>query len=174
MDNQRQATDIELATLAGFFAGEGYIGIRKSSKKSKSPTLTVEVGNTERIWAEAFQDFFGGNIRVALPKQYNSLPYHKWYIKDEAAAKCIRAILPFLRGEKLQQAFVALDLDAIKSKKPNRGRTGKAGHFCQSDIVEMERLEIKLQELRRAAAETKRKSTLSTRNDSPTLQVIAD
>lgn len=170
-DNQRQA-DADVEALAGFFAGEGYIGIRKSNKKSKSPTLTVEVGNTERYWAEQFEKRYGGNVRVAYPKRRNALPYHKWYIKDEKAATFLEDILPFLRGEKVQQAQIALRLNAIKSKKPNRGRAGVLGHFNAQEIADMEVLELELKNLRCAAAETKRAYGSHTRNDSPTPQAI--
>lgn len=174
MDNQRQATETELAILAGFFAGEGYIGILKSTKKSKSPSLTVEVGNTERFWVEEFYRVFGGALRSSTPKRKNSLPYHKWYLKDEKAATFLREILPFLKGEKHNQALIAFELDAIKSCKPNRGRTGKLGHFNFNEIVAMERLEHKLRNLRCAAAETKRMGASPARSDSPILQVIAE
>jgi len=166
-DNQRQA-DADVEALAGFFAGEGYIGIRKSNKKSKSPTLTVEVGNTERYWAEQFHERFGGSIRVAYPKRKNALPYHKWYIKDEKAGEFLEEILPYLRGEKVEQAEIALALMAIKAQKPNRGRAGVNGHFNAEDIAHMVALEESLKLTRQAAAETKRAYASHARNDSPT------
>lgn len=174
MDNQRQADEVKI--LAGFFAGEGHIGIRKSNRKSKSPTLCIEVGNTERYWCELFQKHFGGSVRTRIAKKrLNHLPYHKWYVKDEKAAYVLRQLFPFLLGEKRGQVAIALQLAAIKAKKPNRGRAGKNGHFNDMDIRSMERLEVELKEFRRAAAETKRTGVVSSpRSDSPTLQATAD
>jgi hypothetical protein len=176
-DNQRQADlarrDLILV-LAGLFAGEGCVQIRKSNRKSKSPSLVVELGNTERLWCDLLQDNFGGFTRVYFPKRQHSLPYHHWTIKDEKAAAFLDTIYPFLLGEKRQQAELGIQLAKIKAQRPNRNKTGKFGHFLPEEIASMERLELALKELRRAAAETKRASAQPVRNDSPTLLVTAD
>lgn len=173
MDNQRQAM---LAVLAGFFAGEGCIQLRKSNKHSKSPTLTVEVGNTERFWCEKFKEIFGGNTRVRIAKKrLNHLPYHKWYIKDEKAADVLQELKPFLMGEKAPQLDLALKAAAIKTQRPNRGRRGAAGHFTDEELKGLNSLVSELEQLRFAAAETKRKSVQNlVRSDSPILEVIPE
>ena len=171
MDNQRQADELNL--LTGFFAGEGSIYIRKSQKKSKTPTLYVDVGNTERMWCDKFQQRFGGRVRVSFPKRANALPYYHWITTDENAGDFLRTIAPNLIGEKRQQLEIALKLEAIKAKKPNRGRAGVNGHFSVDDIAAMNRIEEELRECRCAAAETKRANAMSMRSDSPTPQVTA-
>lgn len=173
MDNQRQAT---LAVLAGFFAGEGCIQLRKSNKHSKSPTLTVEVGNTERFWCEKFKETFGGSTRVRIAKKRPShLPYHKWYVKDEKAAEVLQELRPYLLGEKAPQLELALKAAAIKTQRPDRGRRGSAGHFTDLELSGLNALMLELEQLRFAAAETKRKSVQNiVRSDSPILEVIPE
>jgi len=155
MDNQRQADVID-RDLAFFFAAEGSIYIRKSQKKSKSPTLYVDVGNTERHWCELYKTLFGGRVRVTFPKRRNALPYWHWICTDEVAGNFLRAIAPFLIGEKKKQLEIGLKLETIKATKPNRGRCGVNGHFSHDQIVAMNRIEEELREYRRAVAETKR------------------
>lgn len=172
-DNQRQA-DL-LPILAGFFAGEGSIGIRRSNKRSKTPTIWLEVGNTERAWCERFRQTFGGRVRVRIArKRLNHLPYYKWYVKDEAAGRVLNALLPFLLGEKRPQAEIAIAAVAIKAAKPFRGRAGKLGHFSPEAIAALERLATQLLETRRAAAETKRAQVEPPPlSDSPILPAMA-
>jgi len=160
--NQRQADEVKI--LAGFFAGEGHIGIRKGNKKQKAQSLYVEVGNTEAFWTRKFQELWGGSVRVSFPKVRHSLPYYHWSVKDSDAIKCLREIFPFLLGEKKQQAVIALKLAEIKD--------GHVGWYTPEQHASMERLKDELQELRRAVAETKRTSAPPVRNDSPTLLEI--
>lgn len=167
--NQRQADKGTIQILAGFFAGEGHVGIRKSAKKSKCPSVVVEVGNTEVVWCNLFQQHFGGYIRLYFPKRAKALPYYHWTLKDEQAALFLQTIYPFLIGEKRQQAELAIRVATIKLCRPSKG-----GHFNDEQLEVMERLEFNLRDLRRAAAETKRASAQPVRNDSPTLPAMVD
>ena len=163
--NQKQADEVPIEVLAGFFAGEGCVSVRFSCKKHKTPEVIVEVGNTEKFWCDAFCKRFGGYVRVYFPKRYkNPLPYYHWTVKTLKAGDCLRELLPFLLGEKRQYALIALQVDAIK-----RPRNGKQGHYKENEIVAMKRLEKELQDLRRAVAETKRMSAQPMRSDSPIL-----
>jgi hypothetical protein len=162
--NQRQADEVKI--LAGFFAGEGHIAIRKGNKKQKAQSLYVEVGNTESFWAHKFQNLFGGSVSTTFPKRARALPYYHWSAKDSDAIRCLRAIFPFLLGEKRQQAIIALKLAEMK--------VGHTGWYTAEEHASMERLKEEMQALRRAAAETKRMSAQPMRSDSPILQVIAD
>lgn len=166
MDNQRQADDLTKARLAGFFAGEGCICCEYSSKHAKTPRIRVYIGNTERCWPEEYQALYGGSIYTQIVKTKN-YPYYKYSASDYQAERLLRDLLPFIKGEKLKQIEIALQVIDIKKHKIS-------GVLTQSQRLEIERLFFKFREYRRAVAETKRANLSPTGNDSPILEVIRE
>lgn len=165
-----QADDIIKATLAGFFAGEGCISFSHSSKKTKVPVLRLYVGNTEIVWPRMFQARYGGYLTTQIVKTKN-YPYYKWQIGDFKAETALLELLPFLIGEKVEQAHIALEL--INAKR-TFSKGNKYYHFTEQERLSMEGIFDKLKECRRAAAETKRSKVSPTLCDSPTPQVIEE
>src|SRR5487761_1683383 len=104
-----QADDITKATLAGFFAGEGCVSFSHSSIRTKTPVLRLYVGNTEEEWPRLFQQYYGGYVTKQVVKTKN-YPYYKWQIGDFNAEKVLLDLLPFLKGEKVEQSHIALKL----------------------------------------------------------------
>ena len=74
-------TEIELATLAGFFAGEGTMTI----SGGKSPTLYVGIGNSEKLWIDKFVAGFPASYYVEKPpKNYPGAKFmFRWESKWE-------------------------------------------------------------------------------------------
>lgn len=139
---------IELATLSGFFAGEGSITI----SGGKLPTLYVAVGNSEKIWIDKLHRNFGGTSYLEKPKYSGSKFMFRWRVSGKPAVRFLTAIQPYLQGEKAEQLKVALRFQEIKSSVPNRN----AG-FSYEITSQMSMCRDNLRNLRRIAAETNRR-----------------
>ena len=170
--NQRQADVVELARFSGFFAGEGSISISGPQNHKNALNLWVMIGNTEREWVKAFKQVFGGSIYIEFPKRFkNAKPVYRWRLYNSDAANFLRAIFPFLIGEKRAQVEIALRFQAIKDQRDSQ-RYNRRQPFSLEQLEQMERLKDELKELRRAVAETKRRDASPVRNDSPIPQEI--
>jgi hypothetical protein len=90
----------DLAYLAGFFDGEGSIGITGGS-------LSVRVVNTYRPILERFQALFGGTIRMHRKGDDKARLTWCWVCYGETAASALKALLPLL-VEKGSQAYLGL------------------------------------------------------------------
>lgn len=162
--NQRQAdvSEVELATLTGFFAGEGTISC--ASMKHYF-TVYASLGNSERCWVKRFHELFGGSFYVETPKYLGAKHMFRWRVNGELVSPFLRAIQPYLKGEKAQQLEIALKMQDSKDaygKGLNHG-------FPAQLIVKLDMLHREMQNIRRAAAETNRKDATPLRSDSPTL-----
>ena len=166
--NQRQAaSEVELATMAGFFAGEGCIQV----SGGKWPTLYAGFGNSEKFWVTKFLEVFGGSTTQYLPKKFkNPKIVFYWRVSGKDAYSFLKAIQPFLIGEKAEQLKLGLQFQEFKWSN----RLGKGGPTRRVDSVlsELEGFQTRMKLLRRAAAETNRRDASPERCDSPTLEVI--
>jgi hypothetical protein len=155
--------EIELATLAGFFAGEGNITI----SGGEWPTLYAALGNTERFWVERFYKEFGGSLYLEQPKYSGAKFMFRWRVSGKKAVKFLRTIQPFLQGEKAEQLVVALKFQNLKEIERSITKS-----YPPETRLEMEKVRSEMGALRRAAAETNRENATPWRNDSPTLEAI--
>ena len=99
---RRGPTLTELAYLAGFFDGEGYVGFLSRS-------INVSVSNTNYSILEEFLKLFGGIIRRKNFATRTRRSAFEWRIYGAHAAKFLSTISPFLR-EKRPQAELALSI----------------------------------------------------------------
>jgi hypothetical protein len=150
---------IELATLAGFFAGEGSITL----SSGKWPTMYAALGNSESFWVTKFRDLFGGAFYVESPKYFGAKHMFRWRVCGKHAAKFLESIQPYLVGEKAEQLVLAL---AFQKAKDEHNSGSKITRELRS---EMDRFIESMKALRRTAAETNRKDAAPLRSDSPIL-----
>lgn len=141
-------SEIELATLAGFFAGEGNITI----SGGKWPTLYAALGNTEKFWVEKFYREFGGAFYVEQPKYAGAKSMFRWRVSGKKAVNFLQRIQPHLIGEKADQLLVALRFQQLKMQNPHNNK-----HYPELLILKMNEERDNLAQLRRAAAETNRR-----------------
>lgn len=155
---------IELATLAGFFAGEGNITISGGNW----PTLYAALGNTEKFWVEKFHASFGGAFYVEKPKYFSAKYMFRWRVSGKKAVEFLKAIQPFLIGEKAEQLKLGLEFQELKAsvKAPFK--------YSNELISQMKRAHQMMQNLRRTAAETNREDAAPWRNDSPIPEAIQE
>ncbi len=94
--------DIELAYLAGFMDGEGWITQQKGSSTNASTyrLLQVGIGQNTREVLDWIKQIYGGNVYTRLPKHRSPNIGYQWQITGEPAAEMLRDVIPFLRIKK--------------------------------------------------------------------------
>jgi hypothetical protein len=96
-------TNILLSWMAGFFEGEGSIGI-STHGDPRHGDIQVQIDQDERILLELFQKEFGG---VIVPS-HRDRPWHegwKWRIVSRMALRFALALFPYLHGDKTKAKF---------------------------------------------------------------------
>lgn len=104
-------SETELAWLAGFIDGEGYIGIEKRLLRRRATpeyTIVLQISNTKRGIISFLKDLSGGSFYTYKPKGKAKLAY-KWTIKAKAAESILAQLVPYLRLKR-EQAELALEL----------------------------------------------------------------
>ena len=93
----------ELAYMAGFLDGEGYVAISKSKKitkwRSVGLTLTVAISQINPEPLLFIHQFFGGHLREE-PAKKNRRKSYTWLISSKAAYNFLLAVLPYLKVKK--------------------------------------------------------------------------
>lgn len=99
----------DLAYLAGYFDGEGTIGITGGS-------LCVRVVNTHRPAVDRFAALFGGAVGLHQAGNTATRPQWIWRAYGDTAAAFLTAVLPLLH-EKAPQAYLGLQYRLVKSRE---------------------------------------------------------
>lgn len=86
----------KIAYTAGFFDGEGYIGLGFRGR------LEIRVVNTNKDVLELFQKWWGGNIYTRKPQKNRKISYDWILLENEKVAKFIESIYPYLVVKKNQ------------------------------------------------------------------------
>lgn len=98
-------TELEKAYFAGFFDGEGYIGLAASSKTTMS--LRLIVGQKKPEVLHRMCKHYGGGVYETCSKSNGNCHWY-WDCKSKAAEQFIRDIYPYV-SVKLPQIEVALE-----------------------------------------------------------------
>lgn len=113
MESERPLTEAERAYAAGFFDGEGFIGIYKRSAPAKGKTysyytLLVGASQCDPRPLLFIQDRFGGSLGCdrSGKKSSGNLLY-TWQVGARKAESFLRAIQPYLI-HKAEQCAVAI------------------------------------------------------------------
>jgi len=94
-------SDINIGYLAGFFDGEGYIGIDKGKKGSY--TLRVAITNSNFRMLQVYEKIYGGKIRLYKKKLKESYKTkYQWGIDINEALKFLRTIHPYTSVKRAQ------------------------------------------------------------------------
>lgn len=108
----------DLYYLAGFFDGEGSIGIAGTS-------LQVRVVNSYRPTLERFQRAFGGVVAVHHTGDDKTRLTWEWRVYGDTAAHFLTTILPLL-NEKAAQAYLGLHFRTLPAHGAERGHVRDA------------------------------------------------
>lgn len=95
-----QVTREELAWAAGFFDGEGSVGVYGAG------STMVSITNTHHLTVLWFRDHFGGSIRPLLRSCLTQKPAWQWTLTGPVARRWLSTVLPWLH-EKAAQAEIA-------------------------------------------------------------------
>lgn len=132
--------DIELAWMAGFFDGEGSIGLKVEIRNFNGIKFgrRICIVNTRRDILEIFKKYFGGSVLERKHFQNytgseNWKPIYSWQVHSRLAVDFISRIYPYIRLKK-KQAELFLDYDKhFRNYSLYNRRRDKKGRFPPID-----------------------------------------
>ena len=119
MDNE--FTSIDLAYVAGFFDGEGNVGIYKSTRAESGRSnyaVSMGIANTDRSTLEYIQGLLGGTLSEKTANRrrgYRPLYVLEWYCGK--ARDVLRLLLPYLKTKYKQAELAIYYQDSIVSHR---------------------------------------------------------
>lgn len=116
-------TETEKAYFAGFFDGEGYIGLAAASKTQMS--LRVIIGQKTREVLDMLRASYGGGVYQTTDKRSGRSHFY-WDCKSRAAERFVRDIEPYVHVKRAQ-VDVALEY---------RDRINEFGAVPYTDAIE--------------------------------------
>lgn len=123
---------------AGFFDGEGAVGISPSDRY-----LRADISNTNREILEMFRERWSGSITVCKPQKPQHKPVYHWRVKCGNAEVFLRDVLPFLVIKKERVEF-ALEIRAMGGRRtgpvPGEGLLQHEQDFRARQLEMIERL----------------------------------
>jgi hypothetical protein len=139
---------IDLAYIAGFFDGEGYVGILKRQRKDFSPEyyIMASVGQNDGEIMDILYSNFGGVLHHV--KRDGS---YQWNISYEKAYKFLKKIHPYLKYKKPQ---VDVAVRFYENSIPDRHQKGMGGRLKDTELQRREDLFLKLKALKRIFAKS--------------------
>lgn len=140
MASTEQIETFWMGWAAGFFDGEGYIGLAKRHRRnSVNYDLRITATNTDIRALHRFKQMFGGSVQVQVkPNHKRWLPSWTWVAQNINAEQCLLRLLPWLVVKREQAEL------AIRSRQYVDRR-----HRHQKTTMELDNLEWMKQELSR-------------------------
>jgi len=125
---------------AGFFDGEGSIGVYKH--RNNHIRLTVQIANTDLSVLETLKEEFGGSI-ISRKPQPGCKPLYNWVIVSRMASIFLKTLYPYLRI-KSEEAALALEAANILHRRLHTTNNSRIKHPYPPRlfeiIVELKRL----------------------------------
>lgn len=98
-------TALDLAYIAGFVDGEGYMGIQRRRRNRNLKLIEYQayfaIGNTNKDILLYIQRLLGGSVRQRTSKP-NCLPYFIWRVVSKHSVDILECLFPYLKVKKLQ------------------------------------------------------------------------
>lgn len=131
-------TPTELAYLAGFFDGEGYVGISndrpKWAKGNVYLRLRVNITQKDDTVLSMLKDIYKGTINKGKDGIY------KWYVDGNSAVIFLKDILPFLIIKK-KQVELALEFASLQVGKSKTIEQKNRQQQIAVEIKELKRIQ---------------------------------
>lgn len=112
--------------LAGFFDGEGYIGIERQSNRKgmRNPwyRVIISISLTNENVLQLFQETFGGSISVRTTQIGNHQRSWIWRLWSSKAIVCLRVLYPYLIIKKAQAELACAFQESLERKRKQRYR----------------------------------------------------
>jgi len=90
--------ETDSAYIAGFFDGEGCVGVHTDSRNMK-PYLMIRANNTDRVNLQFLADKIGGHVQKN-PRSARRKPIYLWLACGVEAAMILSRLLPYLIDKK--------------------------------------------------------------------------
>lgn len=137
---------VELAYIAGFFDGEGSVGVYPASGKRSHHLRVQLVQNVTPESTELFHELslkYGGSISTVTKKP--TRPTYNWQINSLRAVVFLLDVLPYLRL-KQRQAEIALTWQLQRPEVMREKKTGRIKLSSAENVALAERVcrELKL------------------------------
>lgn len=129
---------MDLSYVAGFFDGEGSIGIYKNGSGNYF-LRTQMTQNINPVVTEVFTELherWGGNLSLMRHDRYQRGTAYNWQLNGKRAADFLREVLPLLRLKR-EQAEVAINWIDTRpsSQRDARGRVLPARRNHPDDVA---------------------------------------
>ena len=128
---------ITLDYIAGFFDGEGSVGIYRNGQRSwhLRTQLTQNIDRSTTALLSELRQRFGGNLATMRSPIYRASVAYNWQLNGAVAAAFLREVLPYLRLKR-EQADFAIAWQSIQQKasRDERGRNVAHDHDRPIDI----------------------------------------
>jgi hypothetical protein len=114
---------VDYAWAAGFFEGEGTVGIHAmADRRNGLGYLVVSVVNTDREHVDWFQSRWPGKVRAATGLRPDQRPAWVWVRHGVQAAAFLRDVEPYLRSARVRAKFhLGLEYQRQKVLGGNQG-----------------------------------------------------
>jgi hypothetical protein len=123
----------EIAYLAGFFDGEGFIIICKDKSRVGNVNYRVRIGVSQVVVTPIllFKEYFGGLIQYQKrPESTKHRDIFTWQQHSQKAAYALTTMLPYLTVKR-EQAEFALNFIGINKKFQGRLKTPNDLIWCE-------------------------------------------
>lgn len=128
----------DYAYMAGFFDGEGYIGVtvqkaKKPSGEYASVCLYVRIEQTRLEALSLFHKYFSGRIMYRPPKNERCQAIYVYDTTRKGARVLLQALLPYLLQNK-ERAELALKVLSIKGHELAEAKWGYAARLAEINL----------------------------------------
>jgi len=133
--------EIDLAWAAGFFDGEGSIGVywRKAERYYRGGFWILRLSLTQ-VKQEVLQDFHSIVVLGSTSKKVSTNPKHRdkwiWASAARSGGRVLELMLPYLRGKK-QEAEVALQFRSTFDPNCDCSKTSEEIHCQRRDFANL-------------------------------------
>ena len=134
---------VDLAYIAGFVDGEGYIGIKKKIRRrtNYSPCYSerVSVGNINKEVIDNINNLVNGYVKYRKASKLTKNGCWYWEVTEEKARKFLKMIYPYLIVKKPEA-------DILKQLSENKKETNRSG-VPKENLEFREKLYLKIKEI---------------------------
>lgn len=122
-----------LEWMAGFFDGEGWLDVHKTTTTKGYTTwqLRAAITNTDRQLLEDFLEAFGGHIYRRKKVKTHHRETFTWVVGNEIALPFLKVMLPHVRAER-NKARIALGIE-FQTQKRRGGHRAKDGYSARQE-----------------------------------------
>jgi hypothetical protein len=133
-----------LKWMAGFFDGEGYVGIQFARRGNfPNPRLAVSVTNTDTRALAIFRERFGGSTPYGYLPKKNAKPHHlkvyRWHLDGSKALAFLEVIVPYLVVKK-EQVELAIQFWKLPWRGVSKRGIGRSIEQIKVDLEMADRL----------------------------------